>query len=102
MNSENKSQNHSSSWNVALVQILEFRELAAQLTEKETKSFFTKLFKSDPELIMHALASYFIYESTNRNDSAKNAQCNKIISAIIRSREIDTNKEESKRFDSLP
>ena len=88
---------------MALVLVLEFQELAAQLTEKETKYFLVKLLKSDPGLIIHALSSHFINRLNDANDSAQNARCNKIISTIIRSRETDTNHEEdSKRFDTLP
>ena len=88
---------------MALVQIFEFRELAAQLTKEETKSFFIKLFEFDPKLMIHALSSHFIYQSKNRDDTAVNAHCNKLISTIIRSRETDIHREEeNNRFDSLP
>ena len=87
---------------MALVQVFEFQELASQLTEQETHSFFAKLFKFDPGLIIHALSSHFINRLKDANDSAQNAQCNKIISTIIRSRETDTHhEEENKRLDRL-
>ena len=87
---------------MTLVQAVEFRELIKQLTAKETQSFINELASCHPELIVSSLSSYFVYQSTNKGDHRENAQCNKIVSTIIQSRDSDNNAVDDERFDTLP
>ena len=87
---------------MTLVSAVEFRDLAAQLTLDETHSFISKLALSDPQLIISALSSRFIWQSRNKGDDHQNTQCNNIISTIIRSRDKDIEKVSNGGLDTLP
>ena len=87
---------------MTLVSAVEFRDLAAQLTVDETQSFISKLALSDPQLIISALSSRFIWQSRNNGDDHQNTQCNDSISTIIRSRKEEGHKVINERLDTLP
>ena len=87
---------------MALTQAVEFRNLAAQLTNKEVQVFASKLAQSDPQFIIQSLFSSFIQKSTNKNKDLQNERCNDIISTIIQSREDKCVQQNDRKFDTLP
>ena len=87
---------------MALVDAIEYRTLAVQLSVSETRSFITKLSLSDPQVIIRSLSFLFIHQSTNEQDNQDNAKCNKMISTIIRSRDRDEIEPYDNKLDTLP
>ena len=84
-----------------LTQAVEFRSLAAQLTDQEVQTFITNLAQSDPELIIQSLFSGFIHQ-TNRSNDPQNDRCNDMISNIIQSRDDKSAKQDDIKFNTLP
>ena len=87
---------------MALVQAIEFRNLAAQLTTEEKKSFLNKLALSEPQLIIELLYSGFVCQSPSDAGESYNAHCNDMISIIIQSRDSVDTDEDALSLDKLP
>ena len=85
-----------------LVPVVEFKTLAAQLTDMETKSFLSHLVASDPQLIVRSLSSLFIHQLATSNNESPNAQYNRTISNIIQSRDNQQAIESDAKLDKLP
>ena len=92
--------------NMSLAPAVEFRWLAAQLTDTETKLFITNFAACNPQLIIQALATLFINQSKEQNTADPmipiNDQCNKTISTIIQSRDSDDADIKLFKLDSMP
>ena len=88
---------------MTVASVIDFRNLASQLTDEERQAFINKLAVTHSELIIHTLSTYFIHQSTIKNaaDSC-NGKCIEIISNIIQSRDTDDVAQESRKLDSLP
>ena len=88
---------------MAIAPAVEFRRLAAQLTETETKTFITDFAASNPQLIIQALGALFINNAKHQNTTdAINVQCNKAVSNIIQSRDSDDADVDAVKLDSMP
>ena len=88
---------------MSLAPAIEFRWLAAQLTDTEKNTFVTNLTASNPHLIMRALAALFINKSKHQKPTETiNVQCNQTISNIIQSRDSDDVDVEAVKLDSMP
>lgn len=89
---------------MALAPAIEFRNLLAQLTAKETQRFITDLTQSHPQLIIELLSSRFINQSSTGTTDPVNSHCIDSISTIILSRDPDKNSIDSKRvnLNTLP
>ena len=87
---------------MALAQAIKFRNLAAQLSPAETRSFVTELALSNPELIIQSLSSRFIHQSRRSEESVANTECNNILSTIIQSRDSDDSELCDNKLDTLP
>ena len=87
-----------------LVKAVEFRSLAAQLTDAETISFVEDVATSHPEMIIDALSSYFSVISSNHENVRLNDQFTKSIATIIQSRDSQSESDENTpiTFDALP
>ena len=82
---------------------IEFRSLAAQLTETETKIFITDFTASNPQLMTQALGALLINNAKHQNPTDTiNVQCNKTISTIIQSRDSDDDDFQAVQLDSMP
>ena len=88
---------------MCLAPAIEFRWLAAQLTDTETKTFITEFTASNPQFVTHALAALFLNKSKHQKPTDTiNAQCNRTISNIIQSRDSDDVDFEAVKLDSMP
>ena len=87
---------------MALVEAIEFRNFAAQLTVKETQLFISKLALSNPQLIIESLYTRFVQQPSNQVDSVPCAHCNEVISSIIQSRDSENTDEDNVSLDTLP
>ena len=85
---------------MSLVPAVEFRWLAAQLTDVETKTFITEFTASNPQLIMQTLGTLFINESEQQTPTI--VKCNQTISTIIQSRDSDGVDVDAVKLDSMP
>ena len=86
---------------MALAQAIKFRNLVAELSHAETRSSFTELALSDPELIIRSLSFRFIHQSTRSNECVANAKCNDILSTIIQSRDSEDNESSDDRLETV-
>ena len=88
---------------MSLAPAIEFRWLAAQLTETETKIFITDFTASNPELMTQALGALLINHAKHQTTTdALNVQCNKTISTIIQSRDSNDADVQAVKLDSMP
>ena len=87
---------------MAFALAIEFSDLAAQLTDMETRRFIKDLAVSHHQLIIELLSTRFINQSTASNSDPLNVSCNESISSIIRSRDTGFNSSDINTLDSLP
>ena len=87
---------------MALVSAIKFRDLADQLTALETSQFINDLNSSHPEIIIQLLSTRFIDQSSSASNDSLNSYCNERISAIIQSRDSDSNGSDAATLAALP
>ena len=87
---------------MSLTKAIQFSSLAAQLRHSETISFIRKVAKSNPQMIMDALSSYFMHRLPINDNIIHNDQCIQSISDIIQSRESQYEMQIHSNLDTLP
>ena len=87
---------------MSVLKAIEFSFVAAQLTPAETLSFVQTVAKSDPQLIIDSLSSYFVHLPQTPDNTELNNQYIKSVSTIIQSRESQSEEKTPYAFDSLP
>ena len=87
---------------MSLRKVIRFGSLAAQLTPSETISFITKAAKSNPQMIIDALSSYFMRRLPINDNINHNDQCIESISNIIQSRDSQSEMQIHSKLDTLP
>ena len=87
---------------MSLMKVIRFSSLAAQLTPSETISFITKAAKSNPQMIIDALSSYFMHRLPINDNIIHNDQCIESISNIIQSRDSQIEIQMCSKLDALP
>ena len=87
---------------MALVPAIEFRNLWAQLSAKETLKFTIHLIVSHPHLLIELLSYRFINQSKRSTEDPLHSHCIGAISSIILSRDKSDTKSDVAKFDALP
>ena len=87
---------------MSLRKVVRFSSLAAQLTPSETISFITETARSNPQMIVDALSSYFMHRLPINDNINHNDQCIESISNIIQSRDSQSGMQLHSKLDTLP
>ena len=87
---------------MALVPAIEFRNVLAQLTTKETQKFTKDLIVSHPQLIIELLSARFMNQSNKSIKDPLNVHCMDAMFTIILSRDKCDTKSHVARLDTLP